>query len=139
MRAAFCGHSRVIDREAVKAALEAEIERLIQAGVDEFLSGGYGEFDLLAAKLAKEASIRHKTVRSILVLAYLEQDYDPSYYHETEYPPLENVPKRFAIVRRNEWMVEQADVIVAYVRHSFGGAAKTLDFARRKGKCVLNL
>ncbi len=139
MRVAFCGHSRVIDREAVKAALAIEIERLIQAGTDEFLSGGYGEFDLLAARLTMEASKKYKTVRSILVLAYMDQNYEPAYYHETEYPPLERVPKRCAIVRRNEWMVDCADCVVAYVRHNFGGAAGMLTYAVRRKKQIVSI
>ena len=39
--------------------------------------------------------------------------------------------------RRNEWMVRRSDVIVAYVLHSWGGAAKTLDYARKKKKIIL--
>ena len=45
--------------------------------------------------------------------------------------------KRFAISRRNEWMVRECDTIVAYVTHGWGGAAKTLEYARRKNKAVL--
>ena len=60
-------------------------------------------------------------------------------YDEAIYPPLEDVLPRFAIVKRNEWMVRQADLVLAYVVVSFGGAAKTLEYARRKGKPVCNL
>ena len=38
---------------------------------------------------------------------------------------------------RNEWMVDSADVVVAYVTHEWGGAAKTLEYARRCGKRVM--
>ena len=54
-------------------------------------------------------------------------------------PPLESVPPRFAIRKRNEWMVNQADLIVSYVRRSFGGAAGALDFALRKKKRIIHL
>ena len=58
-------------------------------------------------------------------------------YDETVYPPLESVPKRYAISRRNEWMVCESDGVVAYVMRGFGGAAKTLDYARRKKKAII--
>ena len=54
------------------------------------------------------------------------------------YPPLERVPRRFAIARRNRWMVDQADVVVACVQRSWGGAAEMLRYAQRRGKAVLS-
>ena len=73
----------------------------------------------------------------VLVLPYLNSTIDTSGYDYTVYPPLESVPPRFAISKRNQWMVEQVDVVVAYVTHSWGGAAQTLDYARRKKKRIL--
>ena len=67
----------------------------------------------------RKAAILHKA----FVIPYLNRDYDSSLYDGTTYPPLEENPKRFAITKRNEWMVEQADVVVAYVKHDWGGAA----------------
>jgi hypothetical protein len=64
----------------------------------------------------------------------LNRDYDESLYDGTTYPPLEEVPPKFAISKQNEWMVDQADVVVAYVTHGWGGAAATLQYAERKEK-----
>lgn len=58
----------------------------------------------------------------------------PSLYDSTVYPPLEAVPRRFAITHRNRWMVDVADVVVAYVLHDWGGAATTLRYANQKAK-----
>lgn len=55
------------------------------------------------------------------------------------YPPLENTPLRYAISRRNEWMTAEADTVIAYVTHGWGGAAQTLQFAKRKHKRIINL
>lgn len=52
--------------------------------------------------------------------------------------PLETVPRRFAISRRNRWMVDAADVVVACVLHDWGGAAATLQYARQKGKRIIS-
>lgn len=71
------------------------------------------------------------------MLPYLDRTFDAADYDETVYPPLENVPRRYAITRRNEYMADCADVIVAYVIHSFGGAYKTLCYAQRKKKRII--
>ena len=36
-------------------------------------------------------------------------------------------------------MVEQADVVIAYVTHDWGGAAKTLEYAVRKKSQIINI
>ena len=61
-----------------------------------------------------------------------------SRYDSTVYPPLETVPRRFAISHRNRWMVETSDVVVAYVLHDWGGAAATLRCARKKKKQIIS-
>ena len=38
-------------------------------------------------------------------------------YDGTLYPPLETIPRRFAISHRNRWMVDAAGVGVACVLH----------------------
>lgn len=51
----------------------------------------------------------------------------------------EVAPVRFAIGRRNKWMVEQADYVITHVTHSWGGAAKFKELAEKKGKTVINI
>ncbi len=60
-------------------------------------------------------------------------------YDETIYPELEKVPYRFAISKRNEWMVDNSDLVIAFVSHSWGGAATTYRYAIRKKKQIINL
>ena len=62
---------------------------------------------------------------------------DASKYDGTLYPPLEKVPRRFAISKRNEYMVNEADVVVAYVTYGWGGAATTLAYAKRKKREII--
>ena len=73
------------------------------------------------------------------MLPYLNREYNTDLYDDTTYPPLEEVPARFAISRRNEWMVDNADVVVAYVTHDWGGAATTLQYAKRKKKRIISV
>ena len=48
------------------------------------------------------------------------------------YPELDNVPLRFAISKRNKWMVEQADIVIAYITHTYGGAYATYRHAKKE-------
>ena len=138
MKITFCGHKDIHDRDAVERWLYDVCRYLIQQGAEEFYLGGYGGFDHLSAAVLRELKKTHLQIRLILVLPYLNSSMPTEGYDETVYPPLESVPKRFAISRRNEWMVQECDTIVAYVTHRWGGAAKTLEYARRKKKRIIS-
>ena len=137
MRITFCGHKEVWDREPVERWLKQVCGELISQGANEFFLGGYGHFDYMCASVLRELKESHPQIRLILVLPYLNSTMITDGYDETVYPPLETVPPRFAIVRRNEWMVRESDVVVAYVIRGFGGAAKTLEYARKKKKTII--
>lgn len=49
------------------------------------------------------------------------------------------MPRRYAICRRNRWMLEHADCVVTYIRHAYGGAARYAALAARQGKEILPL
>ena len=134
----FCGHADFYGAEDVKAWLKETVEGLIRRGADDFLLGGYGGFDQCAASVVWELKKRYPAIRSTLVLPYLDRKVDATKYDATLYPSLEKVPRRFAISKRNEYMVHEADVVVAYVTHDWGGAATTLAYAKRKKKEIIN-
>lgn len=116
---------------------------LIAEGVDSFLVGNQGGFDstvLNALRLLKQT---YPHINYNIVLSYMpgaKEDwsaYDPM---ETMYPEgLETVHPRFAISWRNKWMIQEADVIVTYITHSWGGAAQFAELAKRKKKRVINI
>ena len=84
-----------------------------------------------------ELKKKYPAIRSTLVLPYLDRAVDASKYDGTLYPPLEKVPRRFAISKRNEYMVNETNVVVIYVTYSWGGAATTLAYAKRKKKEII--
>ena len=133
----FCGHKEISEPDKLQRWLVETVEALIQRGADTFYLGGYGAFDRLAANVVWSKKRLYSSVHSILVLPYLDRAVDATDYDSTIYPPLENVPRRFAISRRNEWMVDHSDVVVAYVIHEWGGAATTLRYAKRKHKEII--
>ena len=92
------------------ARIEAAAERHYQEhGIRTFIVGNRGSFDGYAAAAIKSLKQRHSDISLLLLLAYhpgeravdLTDGFDNSYY-----PPLENVPRQYAIVRANKYMME---------------------------------
>ena len=136
MVVAFCGHAEIAPTDNVHDWLYDILVSLISNGADTFYLGGYGAFDRLTFTVLKNLKKTYPHIQIVLVLAYLNRNMDTSGYDVTLYPELEKAPPRFAISKRNEWMTDMADTVVAYVTHNWGGAAKTLQYARRKTKNI---
>lgn len=139
MTIAFCSHKDISNLSTVRAAVNELLRGLVAEGADYFLLGGYGGFDSLAAHAEYDLKRDNPQIHSTLVIPYLNRNYDTKLYDDTTYPPLEGVPLKYAISKRNEWMVDQADVVVAYVQHSWGGAAATLRYAESKHKRIIRI
>lgn len=135
----FCGHREFTpDAEKEKTIIDillkyAETEQEVVC-----YTGGYGAFDWFAASCIRKAQAIVQNIRNYLIIPYITTSYlDRIKIHIEEfdeiiYPPLESVPKRFAIIRRNKWMVDNSDLLIAYVKYSWGGAARTLEYAKRR-------
>ena len=138
MIVAFCGHREVQDVDAVCTWLHDVIEQLILEGADMFYFGGKGNFDALAAGEVMKFKAAYPALRSTLVQAYMDQEKLPWLHDDSVYPPLETVPRRFAMHHRDRWMVQQADTVVTYAVYSWGNAMRVMEYAQRQGKRVLN-
>ena len=142
----FCGHRDFVENADIEERLAALIEKYARNS-DRLLcyNGGYGNFDYFAAKCVQQLQRQYSNIRNWLVLPYIDQPFldriatFKNLFDETIYPPMENVPKKYAIIRRNEWMVDSADIVIAYVTYSWGGAARTLEYARRKKKNIIQI
>lgn len=137
MTVTFTGHSKLNGSDPVKQWLENTVEQLIQRGAVDFLLGGYGEFDHLSAKVVNSMKKDYPNITSYLVIPSLDRNFNNKLYTDSIFPPLENVPPRFALSKRNQWMMDEADVVVAYVLHSWGGAATSLEYAIKKKREII--
>ncbi len=112
-------------------------------GADIFYVGNQGNFDTMVRKNLKDLKQIHPEIKYAVVLAYMPQkkeQFDNLDYSDTIYPEgLENVPPRYAIVKRNQWMIDQSHYVVTYVTHHIGGAVKFKELAEKKKKTVFNL
>ena len=68
-----------------------------------------------------------------------QSDIQRERYKDSIYPEgLEKTPPRFAIYKRNLWMIEKSDIVVTYVKN-VGGAATFKEISEKKGKTVFNI
>ena len=128
---------------SLKPKLRAVVVELIERhGVDRFYVGRQGAFDAMARSVLRELAGVYPHISYAVVLERLPDPKDKAVwdFSDTIFPErLETTPPRFAITRRNEWMLKQADFVVTYVTHDWGGAAQFAEKASRQGKTVLNL
>ena len=141
----FCGHSNYSFDDTVKEKLrDLLLQNIRKNPTCKFYLGGYGNFDSLCLTILKEIKADFPDIELLFITPYLNKEYSKLetaklYYDGIIYPPLENVPRRFCISKRNEWMVKEADFVIAFVKYSWGGAAKTLEYAKRKKVGFFNL
>ncbi|MBR3894406.1 MAG: DUF1273 domain-containing protein [Clostridia bacterium] len=142
----FCGHADYrASKEDEKAILSILGTHVGDDRADLYL-GGYGGFDRFARRCGKTYQTVHPRTKLILVTPYLTPAYQKNHlntekkeYDAIIYPELEHVPTKFAILYRNRWMVEKADLVIAYVLHERGGAYQSYLHALKKQKPTINL
>ena len=141
----FFGHSNCLFNDDIKEQLKnILVGEIIKNPTCKFYLGGYGDFDGLCLRTLRELKHDFPTIEILFITPYLDKNYSKLelakyYYDDVIFPPIESVPRKFAILKRNEWMVEQADLVIAYVKYSWGGAAKALEYAKRKKKRIINI
>lgn len=141
----FCGHSDYLGHKEDEERLLSLLETIANGRHVDFYLGGYGKFDAFAKKCAERFKKTHNDAKIIFVTPYLNKwlddrrEYLEKEYDEILYPELENTPLRYAISKRNEWMINHSDYLIAYVRTHFGGAYNALHYADKHNKPYTNL
>ena len=139
MTVTFFGHKDT--PKEIEPTLRSTLIDLIENhGATEFYVGNNGNFDTMVRRQLENLSQTYPITYNI-VLAYIptkKSEYDS--FTNTLLPEgIETIPKRFAISYRNKWMIQQADAVVTYVTHTYGGAAQFKELAERQGKTVIEL
>jgi len=138
----FFGH-REFPLEFIPQLKQVIIKLIDDCKVDVFYVGNQGGFDFTVFKLLNDIRDEYGHIKFYIVLAYLPRKnngYTYYDYSDTIYPEgIENVHPKFAIIKRNEWMLKRADIVVTYVEHNYGGAWQFKILAEKKGKIVINI
>ena len=142
MTVTFFGHSKV--GEDIQPRLEAVLRGLVEEhGMTTAYVGNNGDFDRMVQRVLATIKEEYPRLNCAVALEKL-----PRRGRETEigvkiptvYPEgLEAVPPRYAIDKRNRWMLQQSDVVVTYVTAPFGGAANFKLLAEKTGRAVINI
>ena len=109
----------------------------------EIYIGRNGEFDIFSATIVKrlQKSIGKDNNELICVLPYKEKDieYYEKYYDSVIIPEsLASTHPKGAISKRNKWMVEQADLVICFVKYEYGGAYTAMQYAKKLCKEIIN-
>ncbi|MBQ8143861.1 MAG: hypothetical protein IJ042_03590 [Butyricicoccus sp.] len=131
----FIGH-RYEDVDCDRLAEEIE-RHIVEYGVDTFVIGHYGFFDLMATHYVAEAKKKHSHVKLYRLLPYLPKEggsEPPESYDGTIYMDgIEKVPYRFAIVQSNRRMVDRSDYLITNAWQPGSNSLKVVEYARKKG------
>ncbi len=141
MTCTFFGH-RNTPKEIEPYLRTALIDLIENKNVARFYIGNQGAMDSIARQTLKALKEIYPQIKYSVVLAYMPKEKEKEYgdFSDTIYPDgLENTPPKFAIYKRNEWMLKQSDFVITYVNRTIGGAAQFKELAKKKGKIVIEL
>lgn len=123
--------------ESINEQLKQAVEKHItQYGVITFTVCYYGNFDSLVIRALKEAKKCHENIKLYLLTPYAldRKEEAPNGFNGTFYPDgLEFVPKRFAIVKANNYMIQHSDYLIAHVQ-GVGKSRDFVEYAKRREK-----
>ena len=125
---------------SVKEKLSEAINDLIKRGYDEFYVGNNGNFDFYVQSVLSDIIKTNCKVSFTVVLSRPDEKAILAEQIFTLFPDgLEKVPHRFAISKRNDWLIKKAQVVVAYADNRFTNSHKWIEKAKNKGIDVINL
>lgn len=137
----FFGHRYIF--EDIKPLLLNSIKYLInEKDVDTFYVGNQGQYDTMVLECLIKIKKDYPQIKYLVVLAHLGKNtlfLDKIKYNSIFPEELNKVPPKFAIDKRNRYMIDKCDYVITYVNNIVGGAAKYQEIAKRKGKTVINL
>ena len=134
----FFGHRDA--SEKVVFALKEVIESLIKKGIKSFYVGNNGNYDLLVQSVLSDIKKANIDIDFKIVLSYLGEKAITDNQDKTIFPEgLENVPRRFAISKRNDWLISNANVVVVYCTNTFSNSYKLAQKATKKNLNIINL
>ncbi len=145
---ALFGHRDFVEHHVLKEPLRHLLYRYANSCTYlELLVGRNEEFDTFASSVIR--SVKREAPEKIflhLALPYMTAEYRDNeesfhnFYDEIEILPMQvKVHPKTAITKRNECMIDRADVIILYLEYETGGVYHAFQYAKKKGKHIINL
>lgn len=144
---AVTGH-RVMERGFDKKRLEKLFNDIIEKNFNTFLIGMALGFDTLCFQILEKIR-KEKDIKIVACVPCKSQSIKFSVSQKKEYERMLSVADKVILVseeydqkcmqRRNEFMVDNASGVVAYLRREYGGTANTVRYAIKKGVPVIKV
>lgn len=151
MTCAFTGHRQILPehRDALSELIRVSIAHAYDLGCRRFITGGAVGFDTAAARELIRFRIFHPDISLSVYVPYIGQDsewgeeqrntynYVLSNANEVKYIS-ENYSKQ-CMKKRNQAMVDDCDILIAYVYKDRSGSSQTVRMAEELGREIRNL
>ena len=143
----FAGHRDIYDNSVADKISETVITLIENEGVKTFWVGNYGDFDRCSAAAVRNLKKLYPGIKLELIIPYPTKEMERYIvYYNSKYDSIlmadipETTPARLRIRNANRYMVDNSDYLICYVRHSWGGAAQTMEYAEKKKNIrIINL
>lgn len=144
---AFTGH-RVLDSQFDVTLLDRVILNLIKSGARNFYCGMAIGFDTEAAEIV----LRYKKSYDIRLCACIPCETQSKYFSVKEKRRYEEILSSCdekivfypeytpgCMQKRDRFLVDNCDVLVAFLRKKYGGTYYTVNYAKKHGKKIIEL
>ena len=126
----------------IEGKLFSVLKELIEKeNVDTFMVGNQGDFDSMVKKNLRLLKREFPHIKYSIVIPYMPVKKEAyTDFSETVFPEeLSGVFPKWAIDKRNKYMISKSEFVVSYVERTHGGAYKYKTMAEKKGLRVINL
>lgn len=138
---AFLGNDYKWSRSDIIEKVKGQALRLIEKeGVDTFYVGSKGAYENDAYNAALRIKQKNPSIKIVFVASSMKEVNDGERYFDSFiYPDQAAIGyKRWCIVHRNNWIIENTDFIIAYNRFE-GRAFEICKRAKNKGVMIVEL
>ena len=118
----------------------------MEQGCTIFYTGAMGDFDDLFSSAVRKAKRCNPNIKLICVKPYMTQDinengeYLYSLYDDIIIPTeLADVHYKAAITKRNQWIIQNSEMVIVYTVRNYGGAYKAMKYAKKNNKTIMDL
>lgn len=144
-RCCFAGHSEIYN-DFIKKEIENNITKLIiQKNIYSFWVGNYGQFDRYCVSVLLKLKEKYPYITLDLIIPYLTKQIIENQYMYQSFDNIiiadipQNTPRKIQIIKTNEYMVKNSDILLCYINHTWGGAFKTMEYAKNKHLEICNI
>lgn len=139
---AFAGHRYEWHCIGVEEKLLNTLEELICKGYTIFYDGGYGAFDKKSAQIVLKLKHKYPHIKLIRILTYYHYDKEKyeltNCYDGSILPDIEEQHYKQKITKRNEWIVDNCDILVCHIENTYkSGAYNTVKYAQKQNKPII--